>query len=322
MKATRIYSLLALIIPTVFFNPGTVEAHHKVIEVNSSPKVEMTKQLELMRQRIQFLTDTQPEMEVASDTLQYFSVKVSEISELNIHDNKPGNLVVVADGGVSQLVLETVCEKDNSLLFGKAKKCLTYTFVSEYVEEGGIRTFTVPVSYLGTKNGAELDVILYPCRFNGCFAEEAATFKYKSFREFADDLKIYDRYEWVYDWDGDTYHVQEVLLNFSSKEIKKIYVSVRCEAKGLYISTDQDHRYTCNQKRRIAEHNFRKEEIDEQGNKYRVLLESVTRNIQKENVGKVVMEFRFMGANNKILHIAEHRPVQLDTLEVEEVENN
>lgn len=311
-------AIFVLFLTLSFFSPGLVFAHDTKVEHEHEGNESLIKQLEILKQRLLFITNAQPPMVVDKETSQYFSLKIDETSSTTVYAKKPGVLVIKTDGGVGQLMLETKCSDKGALLLNGAKKCLTQTWLTDYVEESGMRTFTIPVNYADLKATSTRKVSIYPCRFNGCHKEDTVTINYKEKREFADDLVIKDRYEWVYDWDDKTYHVQEVILGFSTKEVKKIYLDVKCETKGLYIETTEDHRVTCNQNRRFSDNFFREVKTDDEGNKYNMVIETVTNDIEPEEVGKVLLTFRFYAINNRLLKIVEYRPIQLDTLESEE----
>jgi hypothetical protein len=157
-------------------------------------------------------------------------------------------------------------------------------------------------------------VSVYACRFNGCVKTSPLVLSYKSSRSFVDDLVIKDRYEWVYEWDGRRHHVQEVALAFPAEMVRSVRVRVRCDVPGLYIDTVEDTRVTCNSKRKISPPLFRTPVTDKEGNTYNLVLETVTDDITKEEVGELELELTFIGPQGQILHKAFHRPVQLDTL--------
>ncbi len=282
-------------------------------EIITSILEEIDRLLGLVKQREDFLLDEQPEMEVEEEILADFFARLDEENDTTIYNKNKTNLLIETDGGVSQLLLVVDCsDYDGSLRLFSNSECSELNWLSSYEEINGVKTFKLPVSYISDEEKETLELDIFACRFNGCHFEKDISFKYKDEKTFADDVKIYDRYEWIYEWNDRIHHVQEVLLDFPYRDVKSIKLRVRCSETGLYITTNEDNRTTCNSRRRYSQPDYRDYETDEQGNTFNLRVESVTNNIQDDKVGSVELEFVFYGYNNRVLYTAYHTPLQRD----------
>ena len=259
------------------------------------------------------MQDEQPEMEIEEEITAGFFTHLDKEIDTTIYGSNKTNLVFETDGGVNQLLLVVDCsDLDGTLKLFSNLNCTEQNWLYLSEEIDGVKTFNVPVSYITDEEVDSIKIDVFACRFNGCHLEDDISLRYKNEKTFADDVKIYDRYEWQYEWDDRIHHVQEVLLNFPYQEVQYIKLRVRCDSTGLYINTNEDERITCNSKRRYSQPDYRDFITDEQGNVFNLRIESVTEDIQEDEVGKVELEFIFLGKNNSVIYTAYHRPVQLD----------
>lgn len=254
-----------------------------------------------------------------SDRSEDFFLRIGEDSASVLYGSEPTPIILETDGGVRQIVVTNSCSESGSkvLLFSNSD-CVEETWVIESEMESGIKTFTVPVSLITKEAEDSVDLSVYACRFDGCVFESNLVLPYKEQISFADQVEIYDRYEWIYEWNNNIYHVQEVLLDFPYKDIKKVKLRVRCDVSGLYIATDDDYRATCHNRREYSNFDYRNVTVDDNGNTYNLLIESVTRDSVVENSGAVELEFVFVNKRNGVAATLYHRPVQEEVFDEDE----
>lgn len=253
--------------------------------------------------------------EPAEDRSSDFFLRVAGDSAPTLYAEKSVNLILETDSGVRQILIMTDC-RDNELspIFNNNTTCESQTWVYGADLQDGIKTFTLPVQVSATENSGEVGFRIFACRFDGCVLETELDLPFKTDVEFTDLVKIYDRYEWTYEWDDKIYHVQEVLLSFPHKDIQKVNLVVRCDGGGLSIATTEKNRVTCGGKRRYSNLYYRNEETDEVGNTYNLKIESVTKNISVEQSGSVEMEFTFTDKRNQVVSTIYYRPVQKEEI--------
>lgn len=264
----------------------------------------------IIQQRIDF--PVTGAIEKTNDDPEYFSLEEVEQSPQFVYGNEPGVIEYRTDGSVLQLLLQHSCrEAADAPRLAKQSECMDSLWVLAPEVVSGVVTFTIPVEF--ANHGYETlstEIDVYACRYNGCQFEKTTTVTHKKTKIFADDLVIFDRYEWEYEWEGKTYHVQEVLLHFPDNEIRRVKLHVTCDAKGLYIKTTEDDRATCYSKRQFSPFDFGDEQIDEEGNVFNLRIETVTDNIQAKDAGKLLMEFTFINKQNSVIYETAYRPLQ------------
>lgn len=248
-----------------------------------------------------------------------FFLRLAEDSATKVYGNTESNIKLETDGGVRQILITNSCA-DSAVILLDNTKCATNTWVVDANLNSGIKTFTVPAKLVTNKDEDIMQLSVIACRFDGCVMETEIELPYKSEIDFSDQVSIYDRYEWTYEWNDRKYHVQEVLLNFPYKDIKEVELRVRCEEGQLYIATNEDDRATCNNRRRYSNIDYRDFETDDQGNEYNLRIESVTEYLPDYPVGLVDMEFKFIHKRNHVVALINHYPVQLDDLAEEDEE--
>lgn len=290
---------------SLIFAPQTVLASNEGRNIDSLlEKIEVLRSL--IAQRVAF-AETGPVLKTNEDP-EYFTLEALDI--VPVFGPETELVEINTDGSVSQLLLTSTCNQFDGTLKIMTRDCQDKVWVSEFEEENGIRTFSVPVRFDTSEQTALFEIDVFACRYNGCQHEKTIELKYKNKVTFADQLRIYDRYEWEYEWNDNVYHVQEVLLNFPFENIRKVKLRVTCEGKGLYIRTDEEERATCYSRRDYSQVDFGEIQTDEQGNVYNLRVESVTDNITQEESGFVKMEFTFFNWQNRLVHTAYHTPVQ------------
>ncbi len=299
--------------------PAEAKTKTTLVKKDVSTLVEEIKNIQkLVEQRTQFNLKGPAVIAVRPE---YFALNFAADSVQTIAGDNVANISINTDGGVSQIMILSKCsEVIGVLTLGQSNTCVEKTWVSKYTEANGVRNFSIPVGYTSEELEASLNFSAYACRYNGCMFEKNFSIQYKDKLSLADTLRIYDRYEWTYEWDNKIYHVQEVLLSFPYKDVRRVKLIVRCDVAGLYISTEDDNRATCNNRRSYGQPDFRDYTTDDQGNAFNLKIESLTKNIQEENVGAVTMEFTFIGKQNQVIYKTTHKPIQLDVEEEEEDE--
>lgn len=288
--------------------PQTVSAATKSSDIES-----LLTRIEALRTAIAQRADFEQSGPVAktADDPDYFTFQITN-EQMALYGKQATVLNIQTDGSVNQILISTDCTDIDGLLFLNERECSNAYWLSSFKEKDGLRTFSLPLRLATDMERTKIPVSFHACRFNGCQFEDKLNIPYKNKITFADQVKVYDRYEWTYEWNNNTYHVQEVLLSFPAKEIRKVKLNVKCDARGLYIRTDEELRATCNSKRDYSQVDFGDEEIDEQGNIFNLRIESVTDNISEEQVGAVKMMFSFVNWQNRVIHELVHVPLQLE----------
>jgi hypothetical protein len=271
----------------------------------------ITKLLAMIKDREDFkINKTSLSQSVVSNRSEDFFFRIGKNSPSTVYGTKPVTLIAETDAGVRQIVVTTSCEaSDSEVLLFSNTTCEEETWIIQSETNSGIKTFKIPLA-INTQN--EEDVIglsFFACRHDGCVFEDTVSISYKDKITFADQLEVYDRYEWEYEWNDRIHHVQEVLLYFPYKDIRKIKLRAYCDTSGLNITTTEDNRVTCNERREYSVVNFRDYETDEEGNVYNLRIESVTTDKIVENSGAVELEFMFFNKKNRA-HTVYYRPVQ------------
>lgn len=317
LLATFVLSLVA--IPNHNVLAATKEESR--IELINSILSEISVLLDLVKAREDFYENRAILEQVDHDgRSDDFFLRVGEDSPVAVYGSKPVSLIVETDGGVRQIVVTSSCDKsDSTVLMFSNVNCVEQTWINEFEMESGVKTFTIPVSFTTKNTEDAINLSVYACRFDGCVYETNLAVPYKEQIAFADQVEIYDRYEWEYEWKDNIYHVQEVLLSFPYKDIKKVKLRVRCDINGLYIRTTEDDRATCNNRREYTNPDYRDPETDELGNAYNLLIESVTKDSIIENSGAVEMEFVFIDKRNRVAATLYHRPVQEEVIDEDEL---
>jgi len=211
---------------------------------------------------------------------------------------------------VRQIVVTNTCNDDSQVLLSSNSNCVEETWIMKSELHDGVKTFTVPVSLVTKQAEDKIKLSVFACRFDGCVYEKELTIPYRTKITYADKVKVYDRYEWTYEWNDEIYHVQEVLLVLPAKETSKVKLKVRCDKRELHIPTTEDNRASCRESREFTNADYQYVETDELGNVYNMRIESVTNNISIEDSGSVELEFIFFDKQNNVAHTVLHRPVQ------------
>jgi len=244
----------------------------------------------------------------------YFLFKAVSAVPVTVYGASATTLQYQTDGSVMQLLLRAPCPESMNLhRLYRAASCQNDTWVFSAEELNGIKTFTVPISFVASNyEKVTVEVDVFACRYNGCRHEQTTMVVYKNNQSFADKITVYDRYEWEYEWNEKIHHVQEVLLAFPHKDVRKIKLRVLCDVRHLWIQTTENDRATCSSRRTFTPPDFKRVQTDENGNVYNLRIEAVTNNIQVEDTGAMEMIFTFIGWQNQILHEVAHRPTQRD----------
>lgn len=307
IKVFKVFAV-SIFVLTVFVGPHVTFAADKI-----SDRDALLSRIEELRAALAQRTEFAVKGPVAksADDPEYFKFEITN-EDLAVYGRKTTVLTLQTDGSVAQILVSIDCSDVDGTLFVRERECSDEYWLSEYDEKDGIRTFKLPLRLSTPLDNTKFRVSFHACRYNGCQFEDKITVSYKDKITFADQVKIFDRYEWQYEWNDNTYHVQEVLLNFPFKDIRKVKLRVTCDVSGLYIRTDEELRATCNSKRDYSPVEFGAVETDEMGNVYNLRIESVTDNITKDQVGSVKMLFTFINWQNRVVHELTHIPIQLE----------
>lgn len=308
---------LGLLLAAILMIPGTVSAQAETDAQTLEGQISILKDklnelVFMLQARTNYYAGTDSALVVDEETSKWFFVRQSADNDSRIFGDFDASLVIEADGGTLQLLIETDCS-EGGLLLGDTSTCLDHQWYTASELHNGVRTYTIPMKVLTDSEVEQFSVSVRACRFNGCDEGIVVPINYKQAQTFGDTVEIYDRYEWEYEWDGDQYHVQEVLLSFPHHEVKKIKTRVRCDVTGLFTDPQEEHRLGCSTREQFTAPDYQDTRVDEEGNIYNLLLESVSRNFSADDVGKIEMEFVFFGKTNSVIHTAYHRPVQLET---------
>lgn len=328
------YLLIPAILVAVFLFLPQGNANASTTETGVEDKIELLNTLlskidvlmNLMRDREDFFEnkDVIARTEPGKRSEDFF-LRLAKDSAAAVYGSDSASILIETDGGVRQIVVTSACADDNfeTLLMGNSS-CSEEVWLTQSTMNNGVQTFVVPVAVDTKQEEGDVKLSVFACRYDGCVFETDLSIPYKEKITFADQVHIYDRYEWTYEWDGDIYHVQEVLVDFPYYDVRIVKLRVRCDVPGLYISTDEDNRLSCNERGRFSNVDFRNPKTDEQGNTYNLVIESVTRNISKDDAGSVELEFAFVDKHNGITFMY-HRPMQKEVeaeAGAEEVESN
>lgn len=317
LNTTRYSLFLPIFLFAIFLVPS-----HSVLAANNESKSEQISSImtqvesikSLIKDREEFLANKVHNQTVASEQVRSedFFLKVSKDSSITIYGSEKTPIIFETDGGVRQIVITSSCENLTSkILTFSNSECKPETWIVDSKLSNGVKSFTLPLSYISKKDEDIVKLSVYACRFNGCVFEDDFEILYKKESVFSEVVDVYNRYEWEYEWKNQVYYVQEVLLNFPYKDVKWVYLDVDCDNNKLYIETTEDDRATCNQRRKFTKSDFRSYTKDDQGNVYNLRIESVSNKmIVEETTDAVELEFSFIGYNNQIIDKLYHRPLK------------